>query len=98
LEARKMLNPVRWIIQKIAQRKAEKTMGNLLGKVDGYKVYITAVLGALVAVVGHFWGPLHLGPVDVPAVTSGEMWAAVWAAVGAVNMRHAVSKAAPPQA
>lgn len=64
----------------------------LMDKIDGYKSYANAVLGAIIAVIGHFWGPIKMGPVDVPQVSSSAMLLLIWAAVALISGRHAIAK------
>lgn len=70
-------------------------MGNLIAKINGWKTYITLGLGAVVAVLGHFWGPMHVGPIDIPLVDSKTMWEIVWAAATGIFMRHGITKSGP---
>lgn len=79
----------------ILKKEGGPMLQNLMSKVDGQKTYLTIGLGVLVAVVGHFWGPLHVGPVDVPQVSSGDMWKLIWEGVSVAFLRHGVSKAQP---
>lgn len=88
---------IRQIGRRILQRKAEKTMGNLFAKIDGQKTYVTSALGMVLLVVGHFWGPLHLGPIDVPQIDAKTMWEGVWAGIMAMTIRHGVTKSGPTQ-
>lgn len=87
-----------FIVKKIIEWKGTKIMGNILAKIDGFRTYIAIGLGILIGVAGHFWGPITLGPVEVPFVTSKELWAMVWAGVTAFYGRKAISKVqAPPK-
>lgn len=45
---------------------------------DGYKTYVLAVLGILIAVAGHFWGPFQVAGATVPAFSWGDVWQVVW--------------------
>lgn len=63
----------------------------LLGSINGYKTYILAVLGALVAVLGHFWGPFTIANVPIPQVSTDDMWKAVWAVASLASLRHGIS-------
>lgn len=51
---------------------------NLWGKLDGYKTYVLAVLGILIALAGHFWGPFTMGAVTIPAFTWPDVWNVLW--------------------
>ncbi len=54
-------------------------MNNLITKISGYKTYILAVGGILIALIGHFWGPVHIAEgLDIPGITWGEFWTIVW--------------------
>lgn len=64
----------------------------LTDKIDGYKTYILAVLGAIAAIIGHFWGPTNFGPVPVPQVSTDEMWKAIWAVASLASLRHGMDK------
>lgn len=90
------MNPFEWMIYKIEGQKVEKIMGNLMGKLDGYKTYITGLLGMALLVVGHFWGPIHVGTVDIPAIDTKTMFEGLWGGAMALFIRHGVSKATPP--
>lgn len=85
------MNPIDWIIEKIAQRKVEKIMGNLMEKLNGSKTYITGLFGMALLVVGHFWGPIHIGPVDIPVVDSKTMFEGLWTGAMALFLRHGIS-------
>jgi hypothetical protein len=79
----------KWIVEKGAQN----IMGKLFGAIDGYKTYILAAFGILVAVVGHFWGPFNIGSVTIPAMTWNEVWNIVWNGGLFALLRNGVSKA-----
>lgn len=64
----------KWIIEMEVQRMLTK----LWDAVDGYKTYILAALGIVVAVAGHFFGPFALGSLQVPQFSWGEVWNIVW--------------------
>ncbi len=87
-----------WAIKWVVQRKGTAIMGKLLEKVSGYKTYIALSLGVVVAVVGRFWGPLHVGPIDIPAIETAEMWKIIWEAVAGMFLRAGVKKSGPTPA
>lgn len=64
----------RWIVEKGAQNMLTK----LVDAVAGYKTYLLAGLGIVVALAGHFWGPFQLGALAVPAFTWNEVWTIIW--------------------
>lgn len=66
-------------------------LGNALSVVQGKKTYILAGLGAVVAIVGHFWGPLSLAGNTIPQVSSADMWKAIWAVGSLASLRHGIS-------
>lgn len=81
---------------KILKGKAEKPMGELMAKLSGYKTYITLILGIVVAVAGHFWGPIDLpGPADIPYMDAKTMWEAIWMGLTGVFMRAGIAKSGP---
>lgn len=82
-----------FIVKKLIEWKGTKIMGNILAKVDGFKTYIAGTLGILVAVTGHFWGPIHVGPIDVPAIETAVMWRTIWEALTLMFLRAGVKKA-----
>ena len=61
-------------------------------KIEGKKTYITLSLGMIVAIIGRFWGPLHLGPIDVPQISSSDMWKLIWEGFVFGFLRNGVSK------
>ena len=85
-----------WIAVKVLNKEGTPMLGNLMGKVSGQKTYITVGLGIAVAVVGHFWGPLDIGPIDIPQVSSGDMWKLIWEGISVAFLRHGVSKTSTP--
>jgi hypothetical protein len=87
-----------WLVKKIFQKKSEGYMGKLFASISGYKTYITLVVGILVAVIGHFWGPLSLGGVEIPFISSEAMWQVIWAALTGVFLRQGVAKSGPTNA
>lgn len=47
-------------------------------KLDGKKTYIISIVGILVGLVGLLFGPVDLGPINIPKITYGEFWSIVW--------------------
>lgn len=82
----------KWIIEK----GVTSMLSKLTSKIDGYKTYILAVLGAIAAIIGHFWGPTNLGPIPVPVVSTDEMWKAIWAVASLASLRHGMDKKEDP--
>ena len=66
---------------------------NFMNKINGYKTYITLVVGLVITILGHFWGPTHIGPVDVPAIDTASTWKTVWEILVAIFIRHGITKA-----
>jgi hypothetical protein len=87
-----------WIAKKLFQKKMEDIMGKVIAALSGWKTYITLGLGIIIAIVGHFWGPLSLGGVEIPYVTSEGLWQVVWAALTGIFLRQGVSKSGPVKA
>lgn len=83
----------KWILKRKVGKMLEKLMSGLQGK----KTYVTATLGIVIAVVGHFLGPLSVGGVEIPQISSGQMWEAVWMGLMALFMRKGVSASGPAQ-
>ena len=67
-------------------------MDKFMQKIEGKKTYITLSLGMIVAIIGRFWGPLHLGPIDVPQISSSDMWKLIWEGFVFGFLRNGVSK------
>lgn len=61
---------------------------------EGYKTYLLAGLGIVVALAGHFWGPFQLGALSVPAMTWTEVWNVIWNGGLFAALRSGVSKTA----
>lgn len=79
----------KWIIEK----EITKMLGNLMSKVDGYKTYILAVMGIIVAIIGHFWGPITFGTTDIPRYDWGQCWDMIWKCALVMTTRSAIAKA-----
>lgn len=67
-------------------------MQKLLDAVKGYKTYLLAVLGILVAVIGHFWGPLNIAGQTIPQITTDEMWKLIWNSGLFAAVRHSIGE------
>lgn len=62
---------------------------------EGYKTYLLAGLGIIVALTGHFWGPITLGSVQIPAMSWNEVWAIIWNGGLISALRHGIEKTNP---
>jgi len=83
--AQETLNPIeRWGIELVVTK--------LWNAVNGSKTYILAVLGILVALCGHFWGPLSLAGSQIPKESWDDVWKAVYASGIISAIRHGISK------
>ena len=65
---------LKWIIEK----KGATMLDSLFAKISGYKVYGLAIIGILAGLVGHFWGPVDVGAIQIPSFTWPEFWKLVW--------------------
>ena len=80
-----------WILRKIVQKEGNKMLGGIMEKLSGYKTYITALLGIIVVIIGHFFGPINAGPVQIPLIESGDMWKGIWDALMIIFLRKGIS-------
>lgn len=63
---------------------------------DGYKTYTLAGLGILVALCGHFWGPIALpGGTAVPQMSWNEVWSIAWNSGLFAALRHGMEPSHP---
>ena len=60
--------------------------------IDGYKTYILAAIGIIVAVVGHYWGPLQIGQVTVPQFSWNDVLGIAWKSGVIGALRHGYGK------
>ncbi len=67
-------------------------LNKVFAAIDGKKTYIVSILGIIVALVGHFWGPLTFGGVQIPQESWNDVWKAVQLSGLASTLRHAISK------
>lgn len=59
---------------------------------EGWKTYILAFLGIIVAIAGHFWGPFQLmDGVYVPPLSWNEVFNVIWTG-GLFSALHAKKK------
>ncbi len=75
------------------KRRLIKMLDKLKGFIDGKKTYITVVIGIIVAIAGYLYGPINVGPVDIPSVSSQEVWTIVWNGLMFLFLRKGVKKA-----
>lgn len=80
---------VKWLIE----RKVQVMLNKLWVALDGHKTYLLAVVGVLIAVAGHFFGPFTVGSLQVPQFSWGEVWAIVWNGGLFSALRHGAEKA-----
>lgn len=71
---------------------AQMTIDELVSKIDGSKTYILAGVGIVVALVGHFWGPVTVAGTTIPAESWGDVWKVVYASGIISAMRHGIEK------
>lgn len=65
-------------------------LNKLATALAGSKTYILAALGIIVAVVGHFWGPINIGNLTIPQMSWNEVWQIVWGGGLFAALRHGV--------
>ena len=75
---------VRWLIQ----LKGESMLTKLFDALKGYKTYVLAVVGIVVALVGHFYGPVQLGSLSIPQMSWGDVWQVIWTSGLFSALRH----------
>ena len=47
-------------------------------RLSGYKTYILAIFGVLVAFVAAAWGPIDVGPINIPEISWQDFWGVLW--------------------
>lgn len=60
--------------------------------INGKKTYILAGFGIVVALVGHFFGPVTVAGTTIPAETWADVWKVVYASGLVGFLRHGVQK------
>jgi hypothetical protein len=84
-----------WLKRWIIEREGKIMLGKLFTKMDGYKTYALAVLGIVVGLVGHFWGPISWGPIQIPALSWDDFWKILWNGGLFAFLRQGVTKSGP---
>ena len=64
----------RWLIEKGAQHMITKVWGSL----QGHKTNLLSLIGVIVAVAAHFWGPFNIGDLVVPEMSWNQVWGTIW--------------------
>ena len=77
----------RWLIE----WEVTYMLNKLMNAIEGKKTYILALVGALTAVVAHFWGPITIGGTSIPQTSAADMWKAIWAVASLASLRHGIS-------
>lgn len=65
----------------------EKTWASL----DGYKIYGLALIMIATAFVGHFWGPIDQGAIQIPKYDWSQFWDIVqkaWLLIGGRSLAN----------
>jgi hypothetical protein len=78
----------RWLIEKGGQLMLAKLFASLQGK----KTYVLSVLGIAIALIGHFFGPISVGGLDIPAFTWSQVWQTIWTSGLFSALRNGVTK------
>lgn len=78
----------KWMTEKIGENMITK----LWAALDGSKTYLLAGLGVVIALIGHFCGPVHVGPIDIPAITWEQVWSTLWTSGLFGALRLGISK------
>lgn len=68
--------------------RLQTMLTKLWGGLEGSKTYALAVLGILVALIGHFWGPVDIAGQTIPKMDWSQVWQVVWAS-GLFSALHA---------
>lgn len=79
-----------FLVRFIIEKGGIKMLTKVFEALKGSKTYVLAVLGILVAVAGHFWGPINIGTLTIPQMSWNEVWAIVWNGGLFAALRHGV--------
>lgn len=74
----------RWVI--------EMGINKVFAAIDGSKTYILAGLGVVVALLGHFWGPINVAGATIPKESWNDVWSALQASGIVAALRHGIQK------
>lgn len=78
------------LVRLIVEKGGKKMLTKLMGSIEGYKTYVLAVLGVVVGLIGVLWGPVDIGPIDIPKLSWGDFWNVVWNGGLFAALRHGV--------
>ena len=67
-----------WIKDWIIKMEAKVMLTKLWAALEGYKTYCLAGVGILIAIVGHFWGPVDVGSLQIPAFSWNDVFQVAW--------------------
>ena len=79
-----------FVIKLILKRKVKAMLDKLTSKLSGYRTYITATVGILIALVGVVFGPIDLAGVSIPKITFNDFFKVVWEAALVVFLRKGI--------
>lgn len=65
---------VKWFIE----RRIKEMLNKLFAALAGYKTHSLVVVGILVALLGHFYGPLDIGTLKIPQFSWEEVFKIIW--------------------
>lgn len=74
----------------VAKKLVGGQMDKILNFASGYKTYITALVGILIAFVGWAFGPIEFGSVVVPDMSFKEFFEIFWAALLVIFLRKGI--------
>ena len=74
----------KWIIENGGKIMLTK----LFDSIKGYKTYTLSILGILIALAGHFYGPVQFGSLSVPYMGWSEVWNVIWTSGLFSALRH----------
>lgn len=79
---------ISWVLKK----EGAKVLQKIHGKVDGYKVYILGLVGALYVGAGFLFGPIDFGNLHIPAMDANSAVSSLWQIGLLLAGRSALSK------